>query len=127
MRLNPGDPELLSANHPEGELGPLFGDWPEAPAPDVEQGVMPLEVTITGKYARWRRTEDGARVFESVRIRALGLARTGQRIGVKQLVEDVRSHLKMKVNNSFSALIARELCQDPSLVSHIERRTRTAS
>lgn len=117
----------------QAELGPLFEDLyapPRRPAPGpAEQRVLPIDGTLQARYEAWRRSDEGAWVFATIRERALDEARDGaQRIGVKGLVEDVRRDLKVHANNSYTALIARELRDtEPELEDLIELRERTAA
>jgi hypothetical protein len=117
---------------PEDEL-PLFtrlelGDHPVRPAPQrAEQRALALKGgTLEGDYQAWRQSEEGAAVFAEIRRRALLVM--GPRVAVKRLVEDVRGDLRVKVNNSHSALIARDLRDsEPSLRHRIELRERSAA
>lgn len=90
---------------------------------------MPIDGTLQARYDAWRKTEDGERVYAEVRARALAAASAGdRRIGVKAIVEAVRADLKVKVNNSATALMARELYeQHPALRDLIELRQRSAA
>ena len=100
-----------------------------APAPRYEQLVAPIDGTNQGRYARWMATEDGQRVFNEVRVRALTLARRGEeRIGIKRIVEGVRADWHVQINNVFTALIARDLvASEPELRDLIELRERRAA
>lgn len=115
------------------ELGGLFAPLdlpPRRPSPGpAEQRVLPIDGTLQARYEAWRRSEEGGWVFATIRERALEEAREGaQRIGVKGIVEAVRRELRVAVNNSATAFIARELWETvPALRGLIELRQRTAT
>lgn len=129
MKPDPMDPEVLThPNHPDGAMGSLFDTWPTAAPATDEQEVLAVEGTIAERYARWRQTEDGEQVFQVIHRRARDLVLLGERrIGVKRLVEEARSTLRIKINNSFTAPLARELVRDALLADAIEVRVRRAT
>lgn len=103
--------------------------WPQAPAAGDEPRTLPLDGTLEARYRAWRATDDGARVYEAIRIRALGLFAGGaQRISVNACMEHARNSLKLPCNNTWRAPIARDLIDDcPALKHAIELRKRTAA
>lgn len=85
------------------------------------------------QYREWRRTDDGQKVFALFERFALELADTGRRFGFKAVGERVRWEVKTtwansddyKVNNTFIALIAREVAQrHPRIKPLVEFRER---
>lgn len=106
-----------------------LGDYPSRPlVRHAEQRSLPIKGTIEGDYHAWRQTELGKQVYGMMRGRALELAAGGsKRIGMKAVAEWVRAQ-KVIVNNSYVALISRELLEtEPSLEGKIEQRERTAT
>lgn len=85
----------------------------------VSDGSAPVE-----RFTKWARTPDGAAVVAEVRRRALAQASNGaRRIEVNLIVADVRRELRMTVNNSHRAPLARYLvARDAHLGPLIERR-----
>ncbi len=105
------------------------GDFPSRPIVQrAEQPSLPIKGTIEGDYHAWRQTDLGKQVYGMMRDRALELAAGGaKRIGMKAVAEYVRAQ-KVIVNNTFVAMIARELVErEKSLAEKIERRERTAT
>jgi hypothetical protein len=98
-----------------------------APAGGAEQTDIPIEGTLQARYDAWRATEQGRLVYVECRDLALRQASEGaKRIAVKGIVELVRATLKVQVNNSATALLARELYdREPVLRPLIELRERT--
>lgn len=95
----------------------------------AEQRELSLDRTLTQSYERWRGTVDGMAVYAEVLARVMRAAAAGStRIGVKLIVELVRHDLKTSVNNSFSALMAREVLDEhPELAPLVELRERKAA
>lgn len=93
------------------------------------QLALPLQDTLTARYAAWRATDDGERVFEAVALRAIALARSGaRRIEVNLLVAQTRAALKLRCDNSWRSRIADELLAHyPELRGLIETRRRSAA
>lgn len=107
---------------------PLFA-WPETrPAPAAEQSALPMpEVSIEARYRIWRDTDDGRRTWAAVLEEASTLVASGAtRLSSKALVETVRSRLRLPVNNSWTAWIARDLHSVPAFRDLIELRERTS-
>jgi hypothetical protein len=96
-------------------------------AGSAEQPHLPIEGTLQARYDAWRQTEQGKLVYAECRDEALKQVRAGaRRIAVKGIVELVRATLKVQVNNSAVALLARELFdREPVLRPLIELRERT--
>jgi hypothetical protein len=91
--------------------------------------------TIAERYAEWRQTEQGRVVFDEVARRAYRLRAAGwNRYGVKAIVESIRfdRHVSVgpdeagfKVNNVFTALLAREvMAKHEDLDGFFETRVR---
>jgi hypothetical protein len=125
------------ADHEQPDLlgeGPTPKPWPQtspaAPnAPDGEQRVLPIKGTNTDRYHRWKATDEGRRIVDEIARRAANEAAQGaRRISVKRLTEIVRGELKVSINNTFPAYIARDLAEsDPRLKALIEFRQQQAS
>ena len=99
--------------------------WPESPPAGDEQGELPLGDTTLARYRAWRATEDGEQVWLAIHARARNLVMLGDEwVGVKCLVEDARRQLRIKINNSFTAYLARDLTRDPMLKDAIKLRAR---
>jgi hypothetical protein len=108
---------------------PLFG-FPTMPAvTEAEDRFLELPETTEGRYAEWRKTDDGRRLFEIMRWRAVALVRAGeQRVGAKALFEWVRSTHHVSIDNTFTALVGRELLDcEPELKDKIHLRERRAA
>jgi hypothetical protein len=120
VRFDPTDPEVALRPKAAADLGPLFEPPPER--------VSVTDLTAV-RYTRWRVTPDGGAVFDWVERKALELAAAGERrIGSKSLVERARDDLHIKVNNLYTANLARELIlRHPHLKDHFELRERTAA
>lgn len=116
---------------PHAEPESLFsGAFPTRPEVQVaDQLYAPLEGTNQGRYEAWRRTGTGERVYAEVRRRALLMAARGERrVGTKALCEDLRKEWRVTINNTFTALIARELIDEhPHLLGIVELRERRAA
>ena len=110
------------------EALPLF-DWPQVPPAEAEPHVLPLEGTIAARYAAWRQTEDGERVFLAFVAEGLGeVARGATRLSAKACWERVRARLRVPINNSFTALVVRDAeSACPTLKGLYEKRMRRAS
>ena len=108
--------------------GDLFA-WPQRPPALIEQTVASLPgATIQGNYDAWRRTTEGTLAFNAFVRRALASQRQGERLSAKALCEAVRAELKMKLNNSFTALLAREAeSAEAVLAGAFEKRQRKAA
>jgi len=99
--------------------------WPESPPAGDEQQELPLGDTTLARYRAWRATEDGEQVWLAIHARARNLVMLGDEwVGVKCLVEDARRQLRIKINNSFTAYLARDLAHDPMLKDAIKLRAR---
>jgi hypothetical protein len=103
--------------------------FPVSPPAAGEQLALPLEGTLAGRYAAWRQTADGLRVFLEIERRVLARANSGsrehpiERIEVNHIWSSVRAELKVKANNDFRAPAARELiARAPWLKAVIEIR-----
>lgn len=107
----------------------LFTPWPESPPATAENRVLPLQGTNQGRYDLWLATEDGERVYEAIRVRALALAATGAtRISINLLMEQVRGALRLPCDNTYRALIGRDLVEEcPVLRDLIELRQRRSA
>lgn len=94
-------------------MSDLF-DWPESPAaPAEEQRELALPGTAEERFAAWRGTPDGERAYAWMRDEARREVVYGtRRLSAKSLVERCRALYKVKLNNDFSALIARAIQQD---------------
>lgn len=94
-----------------GDQLPIFGD----PATSLDE-----------RYREWRETDDGVEVFHLVEQMALTALYEGkQRIEVNLLYAQVRETRRQSADNSFRALIARELiAKHPPLGALIEVRKR---
>jgi len=104
-------------------------DFPIVAPATAEQRALSIQGTLQGAYDVWRRTPEGIQVWLAVRGEALTEAHAGaRRIGVKAIAERVRAELKVEVNNSLVALMARELVDtEPALAGLIELRRRHAA
>jgi hypothetical protein len=123
-RFHRDDPLPLPPR-PAEEL-PLWG-WPQREAEEATQNVLPLVPSLESRWLAWKQSDEGERALETIKVKALALAKSGaRRIGVKYLVETTRASLKVSINNSFTAHIARELSREPVLAPLIERRIRKA-
>lgn len=110
------------------EALPLF-DWPQAPPAEAEPHVLPLDGTIAARYAAWRQTADGERVFLAFVAEGLGeVARGATRLSAKACWERVRARLRLPMNNDHHAPMVREV-EDryPELRGLYEKRMRRAS
>ena len=108
----------------------LFGQaWPEAPAAADEQAGLSLPgATLQGQYDAWRQTAEGRLAFAAFVRRAQIAKRSGDRVSAKALWEVVRADLRVKMNNNYHALAAREAEQvAPELAGAFEKRRRTAA
>lgn len=108
---------------------PLFGDkpWPETRPATVEQEVLPLDGTIRRAYLLWRVTEEGEQVYRTFCQAALADREAGVRLSAKGIVERVRAALRLEINNSFTALLARDAESDHAeLRGRFTKRQRTA-
>lgn len=103
--------------------------WPQSPPAETEQRELPLPPTWAARYAAWRATEDGRKVYTFVRDQAIQRLHAGERrIGVKALVEMARGLFHLHVNNGFTSHLARELVDDvQDLEPLIERRKTRAA
>lgn len=101
--LTPPDPAQLSILDAVG--------WPQRPAaPAVEQRGLPLPGTITARYAAWRATEEGGRIYAWLEQQAaLGASVGVRRLSISGLVERCRATLFLPVNNDFRAELSREI------------------
>ena len=108
--MSQGQDVRLPDPPPRGPIVDLF-DWtPSPPSPAEEQREIPLPGTIADRYRAWRETDEGRLVYRWCRDRAVQDAQDGaRRIGSKALVERCRWMLKVKVNNIFTAELAREI------------------
>jgi hypothetical protein len=88
-------------------------------------------MTLRQRYAAWRKTPESEEVFAQMHRMARQTAGRGVRFGVKAFAEIMRWECmlrgerteKVKVNNSYVSLIARELGRlDPSLTPFFETR-----
>jgi hypothetical protein len=93
------------------------------------QLALPLRDALSQRYARWRASDEGERVFEAVAVRAIALARSGaKRVEVNLLVAQTRGALKIHCDNSYRSRISDELLDRyPELRGKIETRRRTAA
>ena len=131
-RWHDHDDEAVSVPAALDEL-PLFAagarDWPQVPRAEAEPYVLPIEPTIAARYAAWRATRDGERVFGRFGAIALGeLARGATRLSAKSIWEQVRRALRVPMNNDFHAPMVREMeALYPILRGQFEKRQRRAS
>jgi hypothetical protein len=105
-------------------------DFPTAPpAPAAEQRVLPIRGTIQERYEVFRATDDGRQVWEYFCRHALEEVAAGaKRLSAKELVERIRFQKKISINNSYTALLARDCEADhPVTRGLFERRERKAS
>ena len=104
-------------------------EFPTRPRARVEQQVLPVRGTIAERYAHWRATEFGAEAFAELERRALRLAQASDdRIEINRLVAELRQTRHRQINNSYRALLARELRdRHPRLKPLIEIRQRRAT
>ncbi len=117
--------------------GTLFdpGAWPEAPTVSpAEQRPLLLEAQggedrepVAVRYARWRESAEGRRLYAEVRRRAALLATGGAKVvRVKAIAEDLRAE-KISINNSYLAPMSRELWdKEPILRDLLELRQSAA-
>jgi len=82
--------------------------FPTAPPASVEQAVLPIRGTIEERYRAWRTTEPD--VYTEIERRAVARAEGGAtRVETNKITADVRGEWRVKINNDFRALIARDL------------------
>lgn len=116
--------------------GTMFApSWPEAPqVTGAEQRPLQLESQgppdrepVAVRYARWRETAEGRRLYAEVRRRAALQATGGAKVvRVKAIAEDLRAE-KITINNSFLAPMSRELYdKEPILRGLLELRQSAA-
>ncbi len=78
------------------------------------------------RYREWRATDDGVEVFRMIEAQALNAIAAGEeRIEINLLYAQVRRVRKKAADNSFRALISRELIDlHPELmgVIHVKKR-----
>jgi hypothetical protein len=66
--------------------------------------------SLDGRYVEWRRSDDGIEVVQLIEEQALNAARAGEmRIEINLLWAQVRRVRRKAADNSFRALLAREL------------------
>lgn len=109
------------------QLDLLTAPPPPPTGPQVEP--VTAEQNSYRRYAFWKASEAGAKVWRYVEATALQLAARGeQRISVNYIVECARRTEAMKgtkVNNTWRALMADDLvARHPHLLDLIERRKR---
>lgn len=94
-------------------MADLFS-WPESPpAPTEEQRELPLPGTAEERFAAWRGTPDGERAYTWMRDEARREVAYGtRRLSAKSLVERCRALHRVKINNSWTPLIARAIQAD---------------
>lgn len=104
-------------------------DWPESPPERTEQAVIPIPgATIQGRWEAWLETEDGGRMFARFCVEARQDVALGARLSAKNIWERVRSTMKIKANNSYTPLAAREAERRyPQLRGRFEKRERSSS
>jgi hypothetical protein len=102
--------------------------FPVSPPAAGEQLALPLEGTLAGRYAAWRQTADGLRVFLEIERRVLARANRGdERVEINDVTADLRQDWAVAINNSWRALISRELlARHAFLRGKIETRRRRA-
>ena len=109
---------------------PLFGNapWPETRPAVVEQEALALPgCTIRGEYMLFRATAAGETVYRAFCQAALADDAAGVRLSAKGIVERVRAALRLEINNSFTALLARDAESDHAeLRGRFTKRQRTA-
>lgn len=115
--------------------GTMFAPWPESPpVTPAEQRPLLLEAQgkedrepVAVRYARWRETAEGRRLYAEVRRRAALQATGGAKVvRVKAIAEDLRAE-KITINNSFLAPMSRELYdKEPILRGLLELRQSAA-
>ena len=104
----------------------LFG-WAERPAAErVEQATLPIPgATIQGRWEAWLATEDGRLVFGVFCEAALKAVARGERLSAKAIWETTRAYLRVKANNDYTALAAREAeARHPELRGEFSKRVR---
>jgi len=108
--------------------------FPTAAGAAGEQLGLSLGGTLQGRYDAWRRTSEGLLAFLEIERRVLARANSGsreqpvERIAVNEITELVRRDLRVRINNSWRALISRELiARTPWLKDLIEIRRRRAA
>lgn len=112
------------------EFDALFAPIPTVPKVyPAEQREMAIDGTLEARYWAWRSTEDGRAVYAAIVAEARREVDAGtRRISSKGLVEWARRTLRIQINNSFTAHIARELHDnEPELRSALELRQRSAA
>ena len=130
----PDDPDAINPRSPDtyDDL-PLLAPtetWPERPpAAPAEQRGLALPESLEAKYAEWRRTEDGEAAYAWLVTTALAQVRAGTvRLFIDRLVWDYRQQTRRSLNNSYRALLVREMTDaHPALSKVFETRTRRAS
>lgn len=129
LKLHPDDPEYpRHPNTPGGELD-LFAPPVAKPRGDAEQLVAPIDGTIQARWERWIASDEGERVFEAFCLEAVARVRSGaQWIGAKQIWEGLRGRFPGMLDNSLTALAARECEQRyPETKGLFRHRVRKAS
>ena len=117
----------------QADLGDLFAPIEPPRRPPVERteqrALLIPGGTLEGDYAAWRETELGRFVYEAIRTKAIGEARTGaRRLSAKALMEWCRATHRVECNNTWTALIGRELAErEPELRPLFEFRQRSAA
>ena len=106
----------------------LFDFPTRPPAPTSEQRALPIPaVSIEARYLDWKESPEGRLVWREITAEAGHLVAGGAtRLSSKALVETVRARLKLKIDNSYSFGIARDLREIPAFRDLIEIRQRTA-
>ena len=118
MRGHPDDADVLP--RPATDLGPL---WRQAPASTgTEQRTLAEE-----RFHAWLATPDGTVAMEWIEQRAVRRYDAGERrIGAKELTEACRKALRVRINNSWTSVLARRLVdRHPELRDVIELRQRS--
>lgn len=101
------------------------------PAPDQLGLWQDRRTPLDLRYAAWRATTDGQDVFAAVERLAMNARHAGERrIEINLLFAQVRQRRKKAADNSFRALIARELIgRHPELAGliHVKKRKSEAA
>lgn len=134
-RTDYDDPEVQLARATPAPLSelPMFASvaaWPQVETVTAaEQRGLELPDSLEARYAAWRRTDDGTAAYRWILTEALGqVARGATRLFVDRLFWDYRQKIRGKANNSYRALMVREMIDaHHALLNCFETRHRSAS
>lgn len=107
----------------------MFQAWPEAPQVETaEQRGLSLPGSLEQRYQVWRETADGKAVFGWLAERSVAAVAAGAtKLFIDRMVWPCRQELGLSINNSYRALLVRELIDRyPTLRGAFELRQRTS-